>query len=69
MYERAILHSDLNCFYASVEMMLDPSLRGKAVIPFLLNSFYTPFLYIRSFAAESISFILFNWFTSLAPGS
>ncbi len=29
--ERAILHSDLNCFYASVEMMLDSSLRGKAV--------------------------------------
>lgn len=28
---RAILHSDLNCFYASVEMMLEPSLRGKAV--------------------------------------
>lgn len=31
MYDRAILHSDLNCFYASVEMMLDPRLRGKAV--------------------------------------
>lgn len=31
MGERAILHSDLNAFYASVEMMLDPSLRGKAV--------------------------------------
>jgi len=29
--EKAILHSDLNCFYASVEMMLDPKLRGKAV--------------------------------------
>lgn len=28
---RAILHSDLNCFYASVEMMLEPKLRGKAV--------------------------------------
>ena len=37
--------------------------------PFLLNFFYTPFLYIRSFAADSMSFILFNWFTSLAPGS
>ena len=28
---RAVLHSDLNSFYASVEMMLDPKLRGKAV--------------------------------------
>lgn len=29
--QRTILHSDLNCFYASVEMMLDPKLRDKAV--------------------------------------
>ena len=28
---RVILHSDLNCFYASVEMMLNPALRDKAV--------------------------------------
>ena len=29
--ERIILHSDLNCFYASVETMLAPTLRNKAV--------------------------------------
>lgn len=29
--ERAILHSDMNCFYASVETMLNPSLRDKAI--------------------------------------
>jgi len=26
--QRAVLHSDLNCYYASVEMMLNPKLQG-----------------------------------------
>ena len=31
MKERAILHSDANCFYASVETVLEPSLRDKYI--------------------------------------
>ena len=32
MRERVILHSDLNNFFASVEIALDPTLKGKPLI-------------------------------------
>lgn len=31
MNDRVILHSDANCFYASVEMLLNPELQDKAI--------------------------------------
>lgn len=32
MKERVILHCDMNNFYASVECMLDPSLKNKIIV-------------------------------------
>ena len=31
MGDRVVLHSDCNCFYASVELLHHPELRGKPV--------------------------------------
>ena len=31
LLQRLFLHSNFNCFYASIEMIENPSLRGKAI--------------------------------------
>ena len=52
--ERIILHSDLNSFYASVEMMLDPSLRGKAVAVCGSTEDGTEFYHVELVAPQEI---------------